>query len=78
MKILIDMNLSPGWCELLAATQANGPSVVQVRTQHVALADLGPLVVKVLRACEAQLMQGALVSVDEARARVHVLPLSTP
>jgi predicted nuclease of predicted toxin-antitoxin system len=33
---------------LLAATKATGPSVVQVRTQRVATADLVPLLVKIL------------------------------
>ena len=60
---------------MLAATQAEGPSVVQVRTQDVMPARLAPLLVRVLRQFEAELARGALIIVDEARARARVLPL---
>lgn len=120
MKILIDMNLSPRWSDvlrrhgweavhwstvgdprapdraimtwardnghivfthdldfgvLLASTRANAPSVLQVRTQDVTPEHLESLVVAVLRQHEAELDAGALVTVDEVRSRVRILPL---
>lgn len=60
---------------ILAATNADAPSVIQLRFQ-----DLAPLhacghVVKVLRDYRHELQQGALVSLDEEKARVRILPL---
>ena len=120
MKILIDMNLSPEWVEvleangfpsrhwvsigapnapdtellnwardhshvvfthdldfgeLLAATEAQGPSVIQVRTEDVAPAGLADYLVRVLRQFEGELNDGALVSVDRERARARILPI---
>jgi predicted nuclease of predicted toxin-antitoxin system len=61
---------------LLAASQAQGPSVIQVRTQNVMPAHVGALVVQLLRRHQSSVESGALVVVDEARARVRVLPLA--
>lgn len=60
---------------ILAATRAESPSVIQVRTQDVMPQALGAKLVKVLQHHESLLMQGALVTVDEAKSRIHVLPL---
>ncbi len=59
---------------LLALTQAEGPSVLQVRAQDIAPTALGPTVAVALRRFEDELGRGALVTVDPARARVRVLP----
>lgn len=120
MKLLIDMNLSPGWCDvleqqgwqavhwstkgdprapdqvimdwargngyvvfshdldfgtLLATTRAQGPSVIQVRTQDIMPRSLGDRLVKILRQYEPLLESGALITVDELRSRVHILPI---
>lgn len=61
---------------ILAATRAEGPSVFQVRTQDVTPAHLEPLVVAALRSHEAALQDGALVTVDETRSRVRILPIT--
>ncbi len=119
MKIVIDMNLSPDWVEvlkdagwesvhwstvgdmratddvimswarengyvvfthdldfgvLLALTQAESPSVIQVRTQDVFPEVLSKRLVKVLLEHQTTLEQGALLTVDESKARVRVLP----
>ena len=121
MKILIDMNLSPAWVEVLAKhgfpavhwstvgdpraedsvlmdwarantyivfthdldfgaalalTQAENPSVIQVRTQDVTPAHLESAVVEVLRNNESLLEAGALIVLDEGRSRVRILPLA--
>ncbi len=62
---------------LLATTRAQGPSVIQVRTQDVMPETLGPRVTRVLQEYEEVLEQGALITVDEVRARVRVLPFRT-
>ena len=60
---------------LLALTQAESPSVVQVRAQNILPLHLAHTVVAVLRVNEETLEQGALIVVDEGRARVRILPL---
>jgi len=61
---------------ILAATRAEGPSVIQVRTQDVSPSSLEPILLKALRAHEAVLEQGALAIVDGKKLRVRILPLS--
>jgi predicted nuclease of predicted toxin-antitoxin system len=61
----------------LAATRAAGPSVIQVRAQDFSFTHLEAILVATLRRHEAELEAGALIVVDEARARVRVLPLTT-
>ncbi len=123
MKVLIDMNLSPGWVGLLvdagfeavhwstvgdpraadetilshakshgyvifthdldfgailAATGANTPSVVQIRTQNVAPTLLGEAVVLLLHRCRQHLDTGALICLDESTERVRILPIRRP
>ncbi|MEX0852049.1 MAG: DUF5615 family PIN-like protein [Bauldia sp.] len=120
MKLLVDMNLSPGWVDffagagieavhwssvgpgnapgrelmqwaaergyvvltcvlglgaVLAATQRQGPSVVQVRSESLALGAIGNAVVSAIRQTRQELAEGAIVSVDAARARLQILPL---
>ena len=59
---------------LLAATNAHKPSVVQIRTQDVDPDHLESIVVSVITQYAELLEQGSLVTVDEARARVRLLP----
>ncbi len=60
---------------ILANTQAGTPSVIQIRAQDVSPEHLGPFVIRTLRQFSVELEQGALVSVDEVRQRVRLLPL---
>lgn len=60
---------------ILAVTRAEGPSVVQVRTQDVSPVYLAPIILPVLRTHEAALERGALVIIDEKKSRVRILPL---
>lgn len=60
---------------VLALTQATGPSVIQVRAHDVLSAHLGQVVVTAIRTHETQLRDGAIVTVDEARSKVRVLPI---
>jgi predicted nuclease of predicted toxin-antitoxin system len=59
---------------LLALTQAESPSVIQVRTQDIFPEVLRNKLIKVLQEHQATLEKGALLTVDEAKARVRVLP----
>jgi len=120
MRLLLDMNISPGWVAvltaegyeavhwssigradapdqelfnwakqngyvvfthdldfgaILAATNAEGPSVFQVRSQDMPPKTAAELVIDTLKRFSNQLQQGALVSVDRDRTRARVLPL---
>ncbi|MGC1306368.1 MAG: DUF5615 family PIN-like protein [Phormidesmis sp.] len=59
---------------LLASTQANAPSVLQLRTQDTFYQAVGGVVLSALRQFSAELEKGALVSVDVSRSRVRILP----
>ena len=121
MKIVIDMNLSPQWTEvlilgghdcvhwseigppnapdreillwarsngyvvfthdldfgaILAATKADSPSVLQLRTQNISPKHIGNSVVSAFKQFEELLYKGALVSIDQTRARARILPFS--
>ena len=54
---------------LLAATKLRSPSVIQVRTDDVFPEAIGKVVAAAIRRFEHLLTRGALISVDEARAR---------
>ncbi|MCC7424696.1 MAG: DUF5615 family PIN-like protein [Planctomycetaceae bacterium] len=60
---------------VLAATQATSPSVLQVRTLNVMPGLLRPILTVVLTQYESDIVAGAIVTVDEARSRVRILPL---
>ncbi len=60
---------------ILAATDWNSPSVLQVRTQDVSPDVLGPTVLQAITQFADAIAAGALVSIDENAARVRVLPI---
>jgi predicted nuclease of predicted toxin-antitoxin system len=60
---------------ILAATQGAQPSVVQIRAGDVRPETVGPTLIEALQQMSAQLEEGALLTVDPARARLRVLPL---
>jgi predicted nuclease of predicted toxin-antitoxin system len=61
---------------LLAATRAEGPSVIQVRTQDIMPSSLGSRMMKILRQYGSVLEKGALITVDETKDRVRILPFT--
>jgi len=120
MKLLIDMNLSPRWVDLLtsagieaihwsalgtanapdmeivafarsnnyvvlthdldfgtilAVTQGEKPSVVQIRSEDVSPDVIGQPVVSALRQMATELDEGALLTIDPGRTRLRLLPL---
>jgi len=60
---------------ILAHSKDGRPSVVQIRAQDVSPAHLGPLLVAALRAHGEALESGALLTIDEAKSRVRILPM---
>jgi predicted nuclease of predicted toxin-antitoxin system len=62
---------------LLATTQANAPSVIQVRTQDILPATLENIVIPVMRQFESELERGALITIDPSRSRIRILPIIT-
>lgn len=60
---------------ILAATGMESPSVAQVRTRDVLPAAMFPMVSRALDQYGDRLAAGALMIVDETRARVRLLPL---
>lgn len=60
---------------ILAATNAQGPSVIQFRIQNVSPSYLKPILLSTLEKYKNYLESGALISVDERRSRVRILPL---
>lgn len=59
---------------LLTITRAQGPSVIQIRTQDIMPQSIGGRLVQILQQYESVLEKGALVTVDETRSRVRILP----
>lgn len=60
---------------ILAATRGVRPSVIQLRSDILTPYAVGGTVVVALRQAQQELLDGALVSVDPARARLRILPL---
>jgi predicted nuclease of predicted toxin-antitoxin system len=60
---------------ILAETQAERPSVVQVRVGILRPNVIGKQVVETLHQLEGALSEGAFVSIDPKKTRVRVLPL---
>lgn len=60
---------------ILAATQGDKPSVVQVRADDVNPEAIGSQVIAAVRQMGAELESGALLTVDPDRARLRLLPL---
>ena len=60
---------------LLATSRATGPSVIQIRAQDVLPDRQARRVAAVLRQYASALEAGALITMDDVRSRVRILPL---
>jgi predicted nuclease of predicted toxin-antitoxin system len=60
---------------ILAHTNENGPSVVQIRSNNITPAVYGKKLVSAVKQAEVYLKEGALIVIDETRSRIRVLPL---
>jgi predicted nuclease of predicted toxin-antitoxin system len=61
---------------ILAATKAKGPSVVQIRAQDVNPHHIGHSVSRILSQFQQYLEKGAVLTIDERKSRVRILPLT--
>ena len=61
---------------ILAATHADGPSVIQVRTQNIMPEASGRLVIGAINQFMRELDSGALISINPQKARARILPFS--
>jgi predicted nuclease of predicted toxin-antitoxin system len=60
---------------ILAATNGAKPSVVQFRAGDLSPDTIGRHLIDALRRLEAELEQGALLTIEPGRARMRLLPL---
>jgi predicted nuclease of predicted toxin-antitoxin system len=60
---------------ILAVTNSDSPSVLQVRAHDVLPEHLGKLVLAALDQFHEMLNSGALITVDESTARARILPI---
>jgi predicted nuclease of predicted toxin-antitoxin system len=60
---------------ILASTGADSPSVIQLRIQDVTPEVAKQLVLDVIARFAEEVKQGVLISVDEDRARIRILPI---
>ena len=59
----------------LALTEAEKPSVIQVKTQNVTVPHLSKMVIHALKNHADLLEKGALLILDENKKRIRILPL---
>jgi predicted nuclease of predicted toxin-antitoxin system len=71
LVLTIDLDFSA----ILAATRAEGPSVLQVRTNAVAPSMLAERLLAALVRFEGALLAGAIITIDERRERARILPI---
>ena len=60
---------------LLALTQGDSPSVIQMRTQNVLPDHWGKTVVAAVKQYGLELAKGALIVLDDTKNRIRILPL---
>ena len=60
---------------ILSATHGDKPSVAQIRADDVNPNLIGHQVVVALRQMQAELADGALLTIDPSRTRIRLLPL---
>ncbi|WP_072293772.1 DUF5615 family PIN-like protein [Nitrosovibrio sp. Nv17] len=63
---------------ILAATQGEKPSVVQIRAEDVSPDMIAKQVIAALRQMATELEDGALLTIEPNRTRLRVLPLQPP
>ena len=62
---------------ILAATQGEKPSVVQIRAEDVSPDVIATQVIAALRQMATELEDGALLTIEPSRTRLRVLPLQS-
>ncbi len=59
---------------LLALTKAESPSVIQIRTQNITIDHFAGILISTLLKNAAALEKGALLTLDEDKNRLRILP----
>lgn len=74
--IVITLDLD--YAEILAATNATGPSVIQLRARHgIQALTLASAVVSAITEFNTELEAGAIISIDLHASRLRLLPFRT-
>jgi len=60
---------------ILAVTNAEAPSVIQIRTEDITPEHAKDLLLNAIERFNKELLQGALISLDETKSRVRLFPL---
>ncbi len=60
---------------ILAATRSDSPSVIQIRTQDPTPKNCTTVILETLKKFSQQLDSGVLITIDERRTRIHMLPI---
>ncbi len=60
---------------MLALTQEQGPSIIQLRGQQILPDSFQEVLANVIQKYEPELINGALLVIDETRTRVKILPI---
>lgn len=66
-----------GLAAILAATQGVRPSVIQIRGDLLDTMSIGGAVLAAVRQAEADLANGAILSVDISQSRLRILPFAS-
>lgn len=61
--------------DILAATNAEAPSVIQIRDQDIRPESCGSLIISALKQFREQLESGALIVIDQNKVRARILPI---
>ncbi|MEW6086758.1 MAG: DUF5615 family PIN-like protein [bacterium] len=59
---------------LLSNTRTKGPSIIQVRTQDIMPEHLSEKLINVIKQYESLLESGSIITIDENKCRVRILP----
>ena len=70
------VTLDADFHSLLAISGASSPSVIRIRIEGLRGKELAELLVNVLSQCANELEQGAVVTVQQKRIRLRLLPLT--
>ena len=61
---------------MLALTKASKPSVIQVRTQNMYTKRFTSEILTVLKKFKKELLKGSLLTIDENKSRIKILPIN--
>lgn len=72
------VTLDADFHSLIALSGATTPSVIRIRIERLAAAEMAALIAEVVAKCKRELEAGGLVTVMPSRVRVRRLPITRP